>query len=130
MDSFSGHYIWKDNGIVYYSNGEEQYVLNKETSTWEVKTWNGLTNFTSYHTWTDGTAIYYSKDSSNQYVLNREKKDEGMTVLALMIQHIEDIESSSYYVNHKRLLSEINLWREIILVLKASAVKCYFFLSF
>ena len=47
-----------------------------------------------------------------QYVLNRAKKDEDMTVLALMIQHIEDIESSNHYVNNKRLLSEINLWRE------------------
>ena len=50
--------------------------------------------------------------SDYQDVLSRSKKDEDMTVLALMIQHIEDIESSSHYVNNKRLLSEINLWRE------------------
>lgn len=47
-----------------------------------------------------------------QDVLSRSKKDEDMTVLALMIQHIEEIESEERYINHKRLLSEIALWRE------------------
>ena len=47
-----------------------------------------------------------------QDVLSRSKKDEDMTVLSLIIQHIEEIETEEHYINHRRLLSEIDLWRE------------------
>ena len=56
---------------IYYSNGINQYVLNKATSTWSTKTWNGFTNLEGSYIWTDGDNIYYS-DGSYQYVLNKE----------------------------------------------------------
>ena len=40
-------------------------------STWESKTWNGMTSFSGNGIWTDGENIYYS-NSTNHYVLNRE----------------------------------------------------------
>ena len=63
--------IWTDGENTYYSSSSEQYVLNKETSTWEEKTWSGLTNFSGVYIWTDGESIYYSNDTE-QYVLNKE----------------------------------------------------------
>ena len=62
-----GRYIWTDGTDIYYSN---QYVLNKSTSTWRNKTWNGLTNFSRLYLWTDGTNVYYS-NGSTQKVLNK-----------------------------------------------------------
>ena len=62
---------WTDGENVYYSYDEEQYVLNKGTDTWEVKTWYGLTDFSYKYIWTDGYNIYYSYDEE-QYVLNKE----------------------------------------------------------
>ena len=40
-------------------------------SIWETKTWSGLTEFHGIYTWTDGTDIYYSYGTSNQYVLDK-----------------------------------------------------------
>ena len=71
LTDFSGRYVWTDNYNVYYSNGEEQYILNKETSTWEEKIWNGLTNFDGSGIWTDSENIYYSSNE-DQYILNKE----------------------------------------------------------
>ena len=71
MTSFRASGIWTDGQNIYYSNGSEQYVLNKETSTWAVKAWNGLTSFKGEYVWTDGQNIYYS-NASEQYVLNKE----------------------------------------------------------
>lgn len=68
--------VWLDGETAYYSSGSYQYVLNKDTDTWEPKTWNGLTSFGGTGVWSDGTDIYYSySDSDNiihNYVLNRE----------------------------------------------------------
>ena len=73
LTDFSGRYVWTDNYNVYYSNGEEQYILNKETSTWEEKVWLGLVEFDATNIWTDGESIYYSdRRPQEQYVLDRE----------------------------------------------------------
>ena len=65
-----GFSIWTDGTNIYYSNQSNQYVLNKSTSTWEAKTWSGLTSFDGRSIWTDGDNIYYSSGTS-QYVLNK-----------------------------------------------------------
>lgn len=65
-----GNYMWKVDGIVYYSSGTAQYYLNKSANQWSVKSWSGLTSFYGNNVWSDGTDIYYSS-SSNHYVLNK-----------------------------------------------------------
>lgn len=61
--------VWTDGIYLYYSNGTNQYVLDKSMSSWVPKTWSGLTNFNGRRVWTDGTKIYHSY-GTNQYVLN------------------------------------------------------------
>lgn len=68
--SYNGLYIWTDGTNIYYSDGSDQYVLDKATYTWIAKTWTGLTDFYGDHVWTDGTNIYYS-EGSNQYILDK-----------------------------------------------------------
>ena len=64
--------IWTDGINIYYSyyteNNNEQYVLNKETLTWEEKTWYGLDGFNGYYVWNFKDNVYYS----DNYVLNKE----------------------------------------------------------
>lgn len=87
LTDFSGSYVWTDGTEIYYSNGSDQYTLNKDTSTWSEKTWNGLTNFDRDNIWIDGENIYYSNNDEH-YVLNRatstwsEKTWSGMTYFA------------------------------------------------
>lgn len=53
--------IWTNGENVYYSYDDEQYQLDKSTSTWKPKIWNGkLTKFRGANIWTDGENIYYS----------------------------------------------------------------------
>jgi len=63
-------YIWTDGDNIYYSYGTTNYVLDKATDTWNVKTWSGLTNLYGYDIWTDGDNIYYSHEGEN-YVLDK-----------------------------------------------------------
>lgn len=67
---FNGRNIWTDEDNVYYSYS---HVLDKTTSTWNVKTWNGMTAFTSEgkRIWTDGISIYYS-NGATQKILNKQ----------------------------------------------------------
>jgi hypothetical protein len=67
---FNPKYIWTDGTNIYYSNDTAQYVLNKTTSTWRTKTWDGLMYFTGDDIWTDGNNIYHSS-GSDQHVLNK-----------------------------------------------------------
>ena len=43
LTNFTVANIWTDGVNTYYSNSNNQYVLNGDT--WETKTWNGLTSF-------------------------------------------------------------------------------------
>ena len=70
LTSFKGENIWSDGKNIYYSNGSDQYVLDKSTSTWSSKTWSDLTSFSGNYIWTDGENVYYSA-STTQYVLNK-----------------------------------------------------------
>ncbi len=88
LDKFEGDNIWSDGNHVFYSNGSQQYILNKETSTWEkIKMFTDKEIYTPKHTnidielklfreniWTDGTDIYYS-DLNLQYELIKNITD-------------------------------------------------------
>ena len=65
----SSAFMWYDGDTVYYSLGENQYVLNGWK--WEVMTWNGCTDFDSFGIWTDGEDIYLNSVNKS-YILNRE----------------------------------------------------------
>ena len=70
LTQFDGSYVWTDGKNIYYSHFEQQYQLDKSTSTWRTKNWgNELTSFDSTDIWTDGNKIYYS-DYQYQYWLN------------------------------------------------------------
>lgn len=71
LTDFLGMQIWTDGEDIYYSSGNNQYVLNKDTSVWEEKTWAGLTNFYGSSVWTDGTDVFYS-NNNNQYTLDSD----------------------------------------------------------
>ena len=58
--------VWSDGRNIYYSNDEDQFVLNGDT--WEQKTWN-VEIFGGW-IWTDGTDIHYVYDGRYHYVLN------------------------------------------------------------
>ena len=79
-----GDYVWTDGIDTYYSRAAAQYILNKSTSTWNAKTWNGFTSIAGDRIWTDGTDIYYSNNRT-QYILNKststwsEKTWNGLT---------------------------------------------------
>lgn len=70
LTRFDGRYVWTDGANIYYSHFEDQYQLDKNTSTWNKKTWgNKLKSFDSTDIWTDGSNIYYSYNL-DQYWLN------------------------------------------------------------
>jgi len=73
---------WTDGTNIYckHSFDSKNYILNKETNTWETITLNGLTSsFYPSNVWTDGENTYYS-DASDQYKLNKETNTwEAMT---------------------------------------------------
>ena len=72
ITNFTGNYIWTDGTDIYYSGGgSSQYVLDKATSTWSSKYWDGpFSSIDGTNVWTDGTNVYYSS-GSKQYVLNK-----------------------------------------------------------
>lgn len=61
-----GSYVWSDGTNIYYSNYEDQFVLNNDI--WERKTWN--VEIHGNWIWTDGVNIYYVYDGRYHYVLN------------------------------------------------------------
>lgn len=74
--NFDGRYVWTDGTNIYYSTGSNQYWLDVANgNTWYLKTWNGLTSFSSLNIWTDGTNIYCGEGTSSvgsrQYVLDK-----------------------------------------------------------
>ena len=62
--------IWTDGINYYYSNSDLQFVLDKATSTWTTKTWNGYNEISSASIWILNGDYYYSGGSGNQYVLD------------------------------------------------------------
>ena len=67
----AGPWIWNDGENYYYSNNEMQYVLDRETRTWNEKKWFGdLTEIHGQNVWTNGINYYYSY-GNEQYMLNK-----------------------------------------------------------
>ena len=71
----NGSYVWSDGYNIYSSEGINsegyQFVLDRSTLTWNIKTWYGITALDGYKIWSDGSNIYYSS-GSDQYVLDRQ----------------------------------------------------------
>lgn len=79
---FHGGHVWTDGKNTYYSNtvasyGEiGNYVLNG--TTWETKTWSGLSAIDGLHVWGYDGKVYYSKNTVygestfGNYELNKE----------------------------------------------------------
>ena len=66
--------IWTDGTNTYYSSGSSvQYVLNKQTKSWEVKNWTNIP-YDGCNVWHDGEHIYYS-GGNIQYEFNRSTGD-------------------------------------------------------
>ena len=63
-----GFQIWSDGENIYYSNFNDQYILNIATDTWEPKTWGGFSNVLGKHIWSIDNTFYYSFQTL-QYVL-------------------------------------------------------------
>lgn len=70
LTKFYGEDVWHHpNGMIFYSRGTQQYVLDEATSTWSPMTWKGLTSYYGRHVWTYKGRVYYSNGNDNQYVL-------------------------------------------------------------
>ena len=68
-------YIWSDGNNIYYSTNfqDSNYILNKNTRTWEKITFGGYTNprTDGRDIWTDGSDIYYSEDRDSHCKFNK-----------------------------------------------------------
>jgi len=72
LSNFSGDEIWTDGTTIYCYHNKTHYVLNRSTSTWSVKTWNGFSSVTSFYVkdiWHHGSDTFYS-NGTNHYKLN------------------------------------------------------------
>ena len=114
-----GKFIWTDNEKYYYSWENNHYIYNENTGIWEIKIWNGLTNFDGNYIWNDGENIYYSNDT-NQYKLNKKTNVwEKITWNGLTNFNAEEIwsdENNIYYSNDTeqyKLNKETNTWEEM-----------------
>ena len=113
-----GDYVWTDGIDTYYSRAAAQYILNKSTSTWNAKTWNGFTSIAGDRIWTDGTDIYYS-NGIEQYILNKststwsEKTWNGLT--SFVGDRIWTDGTDIYYSNNRTqyiLNKSTSIWSE------------------
>ena len=67
--NFSSNYIWNCGNNTYYSNFDEQYVLNPETSTWSKMEWN--INITEFHVEKYGDSYYaFGEEEEDFFKLN------------------------------------------------------------
>lgn len=71
-----GAAIQKLKNNIYYSLQGNNYIFNKNTSTWSDKTWNGLTNFSGSNIQIVNGKAYYS-EGTNQYELNEETSTQS-----------------------------------------------------
>lgn len=71
LEGIGGGKVWTDGDNIYYSRSIEQYVLNKNTLTWEAVSWEGL--FFSLEgncVWSYGDNTYFSYNGKH-YLLNK-----------------------------------------------------------
>ncbi|MBR4002794.1 MAG: InlB B-repeat-containing protein, partial [Clostridia bacterium] len=112
---FSPVYIWTDGENAYYSEGTKQFVLNKETFTWESKTWNITdSNFSGSKVWTYKGNVYYSS-----YVLDKETSTwvaanwNGYIPSGIYIWTDGEDYFYSNWSTHYMLKQETNTWEKI-----------------
>ena len=104
LTDFFGDHVWTDGDNIYYSYNEQNYVLDKSTSTWKVKSWNGVTKLEASNIWSDGTNIYFSS-LANQYVLDKststwiKKKWTGISSFIFVGRKIWT-DGTNYYFSH------------------------------
>ena len=120
ITAFSPRYIWTDGRNTYFSAAREHYVLNKETRTWEPKTWNCSEDivFTEDDIWTDGENIYKGQN----YVLDAPTSTweritlENSNMMLGGARCIFTIGDSIYYSDNydqRRFSPVIRAWTEI-----------------
>lgn len=69
IDNFNGTAVWTDSGNVYYSYGDTQLILNKQSLIWNNKEWvNKPSELYGYNVWTDTKNIYCSYINSGKLV--------------------------------------------------------------
>ena len=70
--------MWTDGDDVYYSHGDNQYQLDRATSTWNKKTWNGKWGTYGEWLWRDGDDIYscYSQYQNFHNIVYYTKLDK------------------------------------------------------
>lgn len=99
-NGFNGSDVWTDGVNIYCSYNSKHYVLNKETSTWTGKTWNGLTEFDASGIWTDGVNTYYSTGTTH-YILNKSNStwllENSLTELNIYAKGIWSDGEDVYY---------------------------------
>ena len=95
-------YLWSDGINVYGwdSSNKTNYVLNKSTNSWEVKTWNGDLKINGYYLWNDGETIYYSESPTKNYVLNKSTNEwEQKTWIGL--EDLDDFRGNNIWSDGK-----------------------------
>lgn len=68
-----GKYIWTDGTDIYYSYGNQQYILDRSTSTW-LDMPSDLSIYLGDDVWYDGNHIYYNDYYSNLELDRTENK--------------------------------------------------------
>lgn len=73
LTNFQGKYVWRDsvdssNFNVYYSKGNQQYMLDKTANAWTPVSWDGLKSFDGDNVWHFNGKVFYSK-GTDQYEL-------------------------------------------------------------
>ena len=118
LTQFDGSYVWTDGKNIYYSHSEQQYQLDKSTSTWNTKNWgNKLTSFDSTDIWTDGNNIYYSYYLSQYWLNPNNSKWEEITwdgpLTSFQGRYVWTDGEKIYYslnTNQQYYLGENNTW--------------------
>lgn len=113
--------VWNYKDNVYYSQGTNHYILNKETKTWTKKNWS--TSFSGNTVWNDGNNYYVSSNSQQLiYNANLDKWENitwnGFTNLSYRDSIWKDGDKVYYsfynaYVNYQYVLNkETKTWEE------------------
>lgn len=69
LTSIDSNHVWTDGEDTYYSYNDKQFILNKNTSTWEIKQWFGVSSSVSFY----GVCIF--KAFNKVYLLTSDSYD-------------------------------------------------------
>ena len=114
---FGGLSFWNDDNNLYVSTTEKQLVLNDETLTWEIKTWNGFTDIIASQIWNSNDKIYYS----NSYVLDKNSSTwVEINMSNISNFNVKNIWTDSEYTYYSsgyeqyRLNANTNTWEAMV----------------